>query len=82
MMAEVRLLDDCPATVTVGAAHLALRHLSFQVGDRALPAGELHHTGTLDADVIEVQYHRIPLAAVDARRVSKVVEAEEEVAAP
>ena len=82
MIAEVRLLDDSPAPVTVGAAHLALRDLSFQVGNRALPPGKLHHTGTLDADVIEVQYHRIALAAVDARRVSKVVEEEEEVAAP
>jgi hypothetical protein len=82
MIAEVRLLDDSPAPVTVGAAHLALRDLGFQVGDGALPAGELHHTGALDADVIEVQYNRIPLAAVEARRVSKVVEEEEEVAAP
>lgn len=83
MIAEVPLFDDGPTAVAeVRAPDFALRDLALEVLDRTLPSGELDHTGSLGADVIEAQDHRIALAAVDARRVSKVFEEMEEVAAP
>jgi hypothetical protein len=81
MIAKVCLVDDGPPTVAVGAANLALLDLAFQVGDRALAAGELDDTRTLDSDVVEVQDHRILLPAIDARRFPKVAEQVEKVPA-
>ena len=74
MFTVVRLLDDGPPTVAVGAANLALRDLALKVGDRALAAGELDDARALDSDVVEVQDDRILLAAIDTRRFPKVAE--------
>jgi hypothetical protein len=80
MMAEVVLLDDRPPPVAVGTPDLALCDLAFKGRDRNLAVGELDHSASLHADVVEVEHRGVDLAAVDARGALEVALQEEQVA--
>jgi len=81
MVTVVPLLNDRPPAVAIRAANLTLSDLTFKVGDGAFPSGELHDTPAFDADVVEVQHDRIVFLAINARRLSEVLEKEQQVAA-
>jgi hypothetical protein len=74
MIAEVPLLDDGVAPMAVRALNLAGCDLSLEDGNRALTAGELHHSGRFFTDVMEIQDDRVGLTARDARMLAQVVE--------
>jgi hypothetical protein len=60
-------------TVAVHADDVALRDLRFDGGDARPIADELRHLGVLVAQVVELQDHRIRLAAVHARRPTQML---------
>jgi hypothetical protein len=76
MIAKVPLLHDRAPAMAIGASNLALVDLTLEHRDGDLSASELNHSGSLGADMIEIQYDGIPLAAVHATGLPKVVKKE------
>jgi hypothetical protein len=81
MIAKVPLLHDGATAMAVGASNLALADLALQHRDGHLSASQLNYSGSLRADVIEIQDDGIPLPAVHAGGLPKAVEQEQKVAA-
>jgi hypothetical protein len=66
MMAKVPHRPAGPSLVTVRAADLALQHLPLNRYERVLGKGEVHDAATFGSNVVEVQDHDVPLAAIRA----------------
>lgn len=60
--------------MTVGAADIALRELGLDDAPSDMSVQQLRDAGDLVSTVIELEHDRIPLTAVDAGVVQKVIE--------